>query len=352
LRISADYFRDLVQGRKRGFGATLQRCGLGAISRAYGLVTASRNRLYDWQWLPSQASTVPVVSIGNLTLGGTGKTPCVEYVARLYRGRELQVAILSRGYGQENGPNDEALLLEESLPDVPHLQGADRVELARIAVEELESEILVLDDGFQHRRLRRTLDIVLLDMTDPWGAGRLFPRGLLRESPGGLSRAHAVVLTRCDQADEASKKLVRAKVERLAPHAIVAETSHRPLELMRNQHPAQNIQLLRGKAAVGFCGIGNPESFRKTLEQAGARILAFRTFPDHHAYNASDVEDLRSWASKQAKDCLVVTTQKDLVKLRLPNLGGQALWALRVGLHFEAGQQALDQKLLEAAGLV
>jgi tetraacyldisaccharide 4'-kinase len=103
---------------------------------------------------------------------------------------------------------------------------------------------------------------------------------------------------------------------------------------------------------VAFCGIGNPESFRKTLEQAGARILAFRTFPDHHAYNASDVEDLRSWASKQAKDCLVVTTQKDLVKLRLPNLGGQALWALRVGLHFEAGQQALDQKLLEAAGLV
>jgi tetraacyldisaccharide 4'-kinase len=121
---------------------------------------------------------------------------------------------------------------------------------------------------------------------------------------------------------------------------------------MRNQHPAQNIQLLRGKAAVGFCGIGNPESFRKTLEQAGARILAFRTFPDHHAYNASDVEDLRRWASNQAKDCLVVTTQKDLVKLRLPNLGGQALWALRVGLHFEAGQQALDQKLLEAAGLV
>jgi tetraacyldisaccharide 4'-kinase len=351
LRFSATYYRDLVHGRERGFGASLQRAGLDLVSRVYGLVVASRNRLFDWRWRAIHAAGVPVVSIGNLTLGGTGKTPGVEYVSRFYRERGLQVAILSRGFGAANGPNDEALLLEESLPDVPHLQGADRVELARIAVEELESEILVLDDGFQHRRLKRVLDIVLLDTTDPWGAGHIFPRGLLRESPRGLARAQAVVLTRCDQTDAATKADLRKRINHWSPKAIIAEASHRPLQMLRWQQPASGVELLRGAEVIAFCGIGNPESFRRTLQDAGARITGFRTFPDHHAYNAADVEDLRGWAGKEAKDCLVVTTQKDLVKLRLPNLGGQALWALRVGLHFEAGQEALDQKLLEAAGV-
>lgn len=261
----------------------------------------------------------------------------------------MQVAILSRGYGQEGGVNDEALVLEESLPDVPHLQGPDRVELAKIAVEELESQILVLDDCFQHRRLRRILDIVLVDMTDPWGAGRIFPRGLLREGVGNLARADAVILTRCDQADAATREEVRAVVKRRAARATIAETCHRPLQLTRRQQPPEQVAMLEDRQVAAFCGIGNPESFRHTLVQAGAKVIEFRTYPDHYAYNARDVEDLRGWAGEQAKDCLVVTTQKDLVKLRLPNLGGKALWALRVGLQFGAGQEALDQKLLEAA---
>src|SRR5207244_2544053 len=149
-------------------------------------------------WKRVERAGVPVVSVGNLTLGGTGKTPCVEYVCRFYRGLDLLVAILSRGYGAEHGPNDEALVLEEDLPDVPHLQGADRVALARVAVEELESEVLVLDDGFQHRRLGRDLDIVLLDALEPFGLGRLFPPGLLREPVGSLRRAGVVVLSGAD----------------------------------------------------------------------------------------------------------------------------------------------------------
>jgi tetraacyldisaccharide 4'-kinase len=193
---------------------------------------------------------------------------------------------------------------------------------------------------------------VLLDTTDAWGAGRIFPRGLLREAPGGLARAAAVILTRCDQADASTKENVRTRARQLAPHAIIAEASHRPVQMLRWQQPPGGVKLLSGADVVAFCGIGNPESFRRTLHDAGARVKAFRAFPDHHAYSASDVEDLRGWAGKEAKDCLVVTTQKDLVKLRLPNLGGQALWALRVGLHFEAGQEALDQKLLEAAKVV
>src|SRR5262249_25007278 len=150
-------------------------------------------------WFRVHKAPVPVVSVGNLTVGGTGKTPAVEYVARFYRGLDARVAILIRGYGSTEGRNDEALVLEQNLPDVPHLQGRNRAELAQVAAEELESEILVLDDGFQHWRLARNLDIVLIDATRPWGHGRIFPRGLLREPRRSLRRAHAVLLTRCNQ---------------------------------------------------------------------------------------------------------------------------------------------------------
>src|SRR5947199_10786584 len=186
---AAAKFHDLVSGRASGVGPALARLGLRAASLPYGAAVRLRNRLYDRGWKRTQRSAAPVVSVGNLTLGGTGKTPCVEYLARFYRGRDVRVAILSRGYGagvpaqRVVGPNDEALVLEENLPDVPHLQGADRVALAGVAVEELEAELLILDDGFQHRRLGRDLDVVLLDATEPFGHGRLFPRGLLREPP-------------------------------------------------------------------------------------------------------------------------------------------------------------------------
>src|SRR5205807_8493587 len=135
--------------------------------------------------------------------------------------------ILSRGYGGTGGPNDEALVLENNLPDVPHLQGPDRVALAGVAIEELEAEMLILDDGFQHRRLARDLDVVLLDATDPFGHGRLFPRGLLRESPRSLARAGAVVLTRCDLVAPEYVAQIRERVARLAPGVPVAETTHR-----------------------------------------------------------------------------------------------------------------------------
>jgi tetraacyldisaccharide 4'-kinase len=291
---------------------------------------------------------VPVVSVGNLTLGGTGKTPCVEYVARFYRRHDLRVAILSRGYGSTQGRNDEALVLEENLPDVPHLQGADRAALAATAVEELESEILVLDDGFQHRQLARDLDLVLLDATEPWGHGYLFPRGLLREPAQGLRRvgtAGVVILTRCDQVSQDQRQRLRQTLTRIIPEVPVAESRHRPLELVNARQATAPLELLRRSPLAAFCGIGNPEAFRRTLTDLGATVAAFRTFPDHHAYTRTDVEDLRTWARHQAPDCVVVTTQKDLVKLRLGQLGERELWALRIHLHFDAGQEALDRKL-------
>jgi tetraacyldisaccharide 4'-kinase len=345
LAFSGDYFRSLVRGERRGIWPGLQRFGLRVASVPYALATRLRNGLFDRGWKNIHRAAVPVVSVGNLTLGGTGKTPCVEYVARFYRGLELRVALLSRGYGSATGCNDEALLLEENLPDVPHLQGADRVALAAAAVEELESEVLVLDDGFQHRRQARDLDIVLLDATDPWGGGFLFPRGMLRESPTSLRRAGIVVLTRSDQVAEGERAWIREVVTRIAPAVPVVESRHEPVELVNCEQATGPLGLVHGNVVAGFCGLGNPEAFRRTLERLSGSVTSFRTFPDHHAYTRSDVEDLRKWARQQATDCVIVTTQKDLVKLRLTQLGGRPLWALRIRLHVTDGQAVLDRKL-------
>jgi tetraacyldisaccharide 4'-kinase len=344
------YLHRLIGGRQRGLGAALLRGGLRLLSVPYGWATRLRNRLYDRGWKRCHQAAVPVVSVGNLTVGGTGKTPCVEYVARYYREQELLVAILSRGYGAAEGQNDEALVLAANLPDVPHLQGPDRVALARAAVEECESEVLVLDDGFQHRRLARNLDVVLIDATRPWGFGYLLPRGLLRESPRGLARAGAVVLTRCDQVGPDEVVRIRERVERLAPGVPVSETEHRPVGWVNAEGSAATPEALQGRPLAAFCGVGNPEAFRRTLLGLGATVAAFRAFPDHHRYTRSDVEELRSWARQQATECVVVTTQKDLVKLPLVRVGERELWALRIQLAFRTGRELLDRKLKEALG--
>jgi tetraacyldisaccharide 4'-kinase len=345
-----DDLRMLLAGRRHGLVAAIQRGGLRLASLPYGWAVAIRNRLFDRGWRAVHRAGVPVISIGNLTVGGTGKTPCVEYVCRRYCEWQRRAAILSRGYGSDVGPNDEALVLESNLPDVPHLQGADRVALAKRAVQEHKSDVLVLDDGFQHRRLARDLDLVLLDATEPWGYGHLLPRGLLRESPRGLKRAGAVLLTRCDQVEPAALAQLQHEVERLAPQALVVLTSHEPTEWIDASRRTVPLERLAGKQVAAFCGIGNPEAFRRTLADLGMNVGAFRHFPDHHAYTRNDIEELCNWARQNATEGIVVTTQKDLVKLRLTRLGECELWALRIQLRIHAGQDALDHKLKEALG--
>ena len=327
----------------------IARAGLRVASWPYGLAMRVRNRAFDRGRKRVHTAAVPVVSVGNLTLGGTGKTPCVEWVARFYRERDQQVAILSRGYGAETGRNDEAMVLEENLPDVPHLQDVDRVKLAETAVEELEAELLVLDDGFQHRRLHRDLDIVLIDATRPPARDYQFPRGTLREPASGLRRAGAVLLTRCDQVPEAEVEVIRAWVTERFPDVPVATTEHRPTELVgcneANEEVHELVESLGGKPVGGFCGIGNPAAFRHTLESLGACITDFRTFPDHHAYTREDVDDLNRWAASLPPDAIVMTTQKDWVKLRVSALGGRPLRAVRIGLHFRDGESAFADVL-------
>lgn len=281
-----------------------------------------------------------MVCVGNLSLGGTGKTPCVEYVARFYRELGIAVAILSRGYGADAGRNDEAMVLEENLPDVPHLQGADRANLATVAVEELEAELLVLDDGFQHRRLHRDLDIVLIDATCPPHRDFLFPRGTLRESASSLKRAGAILLTRCDQVEPGEVNAIREWLGNRFPGVPVATTEHRPTE---------ESWSLRGKAVGAFCGIGNPTAFRRTLEDLGANAIAFQSFPDHHPYSREDVNELRAWANALPADAEIATTQKDWVKLRLADLAGRPLRTIRIAMAFRNGEEEFQDVLRRIA---
>jgi tetraacyldisaccharide 4'-kinase len=343
--INASQLDHLMSGAQPGLAAALTRLGLAALSQPYGWCVALRNQLYDRGWLPSHQVGVPVISVGNLTAGGTGKTPAVEYLARFYRQQGLQVAILSRGYGGSGGRNDEALVLEENLPGVPHLQGGNRVALASAAADEFGSDILILDDGFQHRRLARALDLVLIDATRPWGHGRLLPRGLLREPVESLRRADLVLLTRVSQSKPASLQRLQNEIGRLAPHAIVAESVHRPLEWVDAAGQSWPLERIDGKPVAALCGIGNPQAFRHTLTVLTPNLIDFRSFADHQRYSRRKLARLEEWARQQPAEAVIATTQKDLVKLKAIQLGGRPLLALRIGLEIVAGRERFEQAL-------
>ena len=338
-------FRDLVSGRRRGLWPAVLRCGFRVVEVPYTRAVCWRNRRYDTGRAEVHRVGVPVVSVGNLTLGGTGKTPMVAWLVRWFRERDVRVAIVSRGYRANVGArNDEALELQRKLPDVPHLQNPDRVATAKRAIEEHECQLIVLDDAFQHRRIARDLDIVLLDALEPFGFGHVFPRGTLREPVSGLRRADVVVLSRADLLEPDARARIREQVRRHAPEAVWAEGMHGPQALFASRGETQPLDSLADRPVAAFCGIGNPAGFRHTLRGCGYRAVAFREFPDHHAYSRADVESLAEWADR-LDVAAVVCTRKDLVKLRIDRLGRHPLLAVTIGLEFLAGQADVEAKL-------
>lgn len=351
----AEAFRKLVDGSRRGAAATLARATLGALSVPYAAAVQARNAAYDRGLLRVRQAGVPVISVGNLTLGGTGKTPLVAWAARRCLAGGRQPAIVSRGYGAVRGQtSDEAAELALLLPGVAHVADRDRVAAAAAAVAQ-GADAIVLDDGFQHRRLARDLDIVAVDATDPFGCGHMFPRGLLREPLGGLARARAVVLTRADTIEPDRR---RAIIEKLAawcrasgPRVWVA-AAHTPHRLRTSAGRELPLAAVAGRRVVAWCGIGNPPAFRRTLERLGAEIVEFRPFPDHHGYTADDIARLARLTTAARAD-LAITTLKDLVKLPHETLGDTPLAALEIAIEFLAGEAELDglvQATLGAGG--
>jgi tetraacyldisaccharide 4'-kinase len=346
-------FRELVSGRRRGLAPSAARAALRLAEIPYTAAVRWRNSRYDAGRAAAHRVEVPVVSVGNLTLGGTGKTPMVEWIARWLRQQGVRVCLISRGYGADDGArNDEALELAQKLPDVPHLVDPDRVRAARAAIRERACQVIVLDDGFQHRRLARDLDVVLLDAFEPFGWGHVFPRGTLREPVAGLVRAGAIALSRADAASPEERRAVRATALRHAPGAVWMEVIHAPRSLLSASSKEIAVESLAGRPVAAVCGIGNPAGFWHTLARMGCQVVARREFPDHHRYRPDEIRSLATWADGLGVEA-VLTTHKDLVKIGFENLGRQPLWAVRIGLEFLAGQaefEALLRPLLPVGG--
>jgi len=341
-------YRDVISGANRSLLADAARCGLKGASLFYEAAVRLRNGAYNTGLFRVHRVPVPVVSIGNLTAGGTGKTPMVAAVVEWFIARGLRPVILSRGYrATQNAGNDEKLVLDQLCPNVVHLQSPDRVRSAQDACQRHSADVLILDDGFQHRRLARDLDVVLIDALDPWGAGHILPRGLLREPRSALRRAHLVVLTRADQCSPERKQEILAEIRALVGNRPLVEATFLPTGLVNAGGETAPMESLRA-AVAAFCGIGNPEGFRRTLavERIADRLAGFRTFPDHHYYTPSDLDNLAAWARSCGAGVLV-TTQKDLVKIPRNDLGGLPLWALAIRAQISAGREAFEARLQE-----
>ncbi|MCE5301884.1 MAG: tetraacyldisaccharide 4'-kinase [Planctomycetaceae bacterium] len=338
-------FRNLQSGRRHGLSASLLRGLLHVFAWPYAAVIQWRNRRYDRGAARVYRIDMPVVSVGNITLGGTGKTPLVGWLARWFLAQGMQPAVISRGYGSKPGqPNDEAVELKRLLPNVPHLQNPDRVAAARRAIAEFGVDAIVLDDGFQHRRIARHLDIVLLDALEPFGFQHLFPRGMLRESLDGLRRADVVAISRADLVTPSERETIWRTVERYAPQAIRVELAHRPQRLRSALGCESTLEILRDRPIAAFCGIGNPAGFRRTVESLGGRLVGFCEFPDHHRFESAQLDRLAAWASTLGAEA-VLCTGKDLAKLTTERLGNCPLWAVEIELDFLAGRDEFEGRL-------
>lgn len=294
---------------------------LRAPALLFAGIARARNALHGRGLLPRARLSASVVSVGNLTVGGTGKTPCVAFLARALERRGRRVGLLSRGYGRARGAevNDEGELLSRLLPGVPHVQDRDRVA-GGLELERRGCDAILLDDGFQHRRLARDLDLVLIDATRPWGLasvdGRpalraVLPRGLLREPPSGLARADALVLTRADQATSAELAALEQELASLAPGRAILRAAHRPtgLRAVPGGEGRLPLEALAGRPVTLLSAIGNPAGFERAARELGADVRAVRRFPDHHRFAAGEL----AGAAADGTDLLV--TAKDAVKL-------------------------------------
>ena len=339
--------------------------GLAALlALVYGGLVRARNAGYNTGFLGIRRLPCRVVSVGNLTAGGTGKTPTAMALAAAAAAAGSRACIVLRGYGREGSgvrvvsdgrtivldwrqAGDEAVLLAQRLPGVPVIVGGDRVAAGTLAVQRFRPEVIFLDDGFQHRRVHRNADLVLLDATDPFGGGRLLPRGRLREPIAGLGRAHAFLLTRVDQGGDPAA--ICRRLDSVAPGRPIARGIFRPTRLLdlpgRGERPLAEI---RGKRVLAVSGIANPGSFHLTLSDAGATLVGSLAFRDHHAFGADDRRRMGEAARLQGAEW-IATTEKDAVRLGTELPEGFPVVAVAIELQIVEGAEALEAALVVPA---
>jgi len=346
---SRGFFVRALYGSATGLAPAFFRLLMVPAAAVYGTVTWLRRRFYRRGVLPVGRLGVPVVSVGNLTSGGTGKTPVVEWVVRWLLRNGGKPAVLSRGYGgtvtsAAPGKNDEALMLARSLPGVPHYPDPDRLRAGRSAVA-AGADCLVLDDGFQHLRVHRDVNLALIDALDPFGGGWVLPAGTLRESVSCLREADAVILTRVDTVSESELGRLRERLHRLAPQVVLCETTHRPTHLVTvGSTETEPPERIAGRKVFLFCGIGNPRGFLRTVERLAAEPVAVHFLPDHFSYRREDLARIAEDCTRAGAE-VALTTEKDAVKIGGKWPGRLPLLALRVEIDFTAGQEQLEALL-------
>ena len=326
--------------------------GLSALSVGYRAALAVREAAYRVRVLGTGRLPCPVISIGNITLGGSGKTPLAELTAHTLRELGRQPAVVSRGYGRDTrgvhvvadregirlearSAGDEPRMLAEHLPGVPVVVGENRLAAGKVAIERCGATVIVLDDGFQHRTIAKDLEIVVVNGQTPWGNGRLFPRGMLREPLSALARADLVVVT--NPATPADVEAVSRAVRRHNDRAPVLAAAYEVVEASElGSGRRRGVDELAGRRLLAFAGLGTPRGFAHTLAGAGVRAAGLIEFPDHHWFVPDDLVSLVRQSVAVGAEGLI-TTEKDAVRLRGLPLPQAPLWVLSVRLRLATG---------------
>lgn len=332
------------------------------LSLFYRLIINFRNWLYDHKILKETVLPCPVISVGNITVGGTGKTPCVIMLAHMLQKNGFKPAVLSRGYGgkSKNPVNiisdghkmlldsetagDEPFLIAHALKGIPVITGAKRIVTGQTAIDKFGSDVLICDDAMQHRQIFRDINLVLLDHQSLRKKNYMLPRGRLREPIAGLDRSSAFVLTRTNEREQANntiKKFVRNK------NIPIFMSIHKPKDMVKGDYSAPRpISELLRKNICAFCGIAKPDSFKNTLLAAGAQVLSFDIFPDHHHYNKNELEKIKARFIDCRADYLV-TTEKDAVRLQSDPDFLKILSVLRVEMEIKPSAQSFENFIVE-----
>ena len=345
------YLYSLMTDRRCGLAAGIGKFFLCLLSLGYGGIVRCVRALYAFGVLPSWRAPRPVISIGNITVGGTGKTPLAIAVAQAFLLRQLRVGIVIRGYmpGSGNGFSDEVRMLQEHLPGVPVLAGANR----RLSIEECLKhhavDAFICDDAFQHWPLHRDLDIVAVDAVNPFGNGWLLPRGILREPPRALQRAQIIVLTKTDH-PRADVQALRGRLAGLNPQALIVESRHACagyVDVFTKK--AHDLYHLKGVSVVAFCAIADPNSFRQSLQEAGFNVANIFVFMDHHVYTQEDLDPVRNFAMDHHIQ-MILTTHKDAVKIQPFQAfwQGYRLYFLQVELEITHGKNVFIERIVSA----
>ncbi len=329
----------------------LKRAVLWPLAKLYELAVRLRVAAYETDYLKPKRLEATVISVGNLTMGGTGKTPMVAYIARYLKSEDYSVAILTRGYARRSSGirvlndtsqqqtavsyrefGDEPMMLARSLPEVPIIVDKDRQEAGLWAERQLGSQALVLDDGYQHLALARNLNILLIDATDPFGGFAMPPFGRLREPLYGIKRADAVIVTRADrpfdqgQVNAIIKYYCGDKVPVMYFFSTITELRH----LATGE--VYDVKHFSGWNVAVACGIANPQAFAEDILQAGINIVSENFFPDHHPFTQADLERINRAATDSGADA-ILTTEKDAVRIEGLTLGDVPIYAARLELQ-------------------